>query len=1291
MLGMIRRKSSKGDVKSSRHQGEEPPLPGRNDASTLRQPRPAAKLAPSSTLPDLRLSGFDIDKMMGDAALAQALTGPRKGQSPLSSPDIDSDAVGVRNKRISSRPPPSSYNGPPSQPPSYHRSPPPSVVSSSNTSSSSKSLNKAKSHSQLSKSTRSQPPPSSSVPASPRARQDEPPARPQRSGPQSTFSDDSRDNGRSQPGVRRQQSQPSLTQQQLRQHQQRLQEEQQQKPSRTATHGNSGRGLMGRVGRAIKGESDDERRAREWEEARERQNERDRKERNVAKAHTAAEEARRKQAELEEHQRRRAAAERVERDQRAREAEAQRLRNEESQRKAEIKRKHDLDLRKKEQQERERIHKEIEARQKAEDAKRERIRKEIEAKQRAEDARLAKIKAAEDAEKARLKAIEDAKRAVEKAKQDYVQAIADGHSAIDQEDRDHIDRSTKEHEARNKIIQQRSGNASQDEQQQSSDSGVSIPSVGHGPQSKMMPTGSILENGSQGHGQQQQPFSQSPSSSRPSTANAPTESTPPSAQRPLMQKRAMTDTAEAVTPGLGVARDPSALLRSMSQEPEATSGVPPQPLRQDSQSQTSSSVHFAASPEEKRALLPPAQITKQAVNQPALRFASALTVGARGPPSIRSPLIPAPAVKTPWDAGVLGSLAPSNSTPTALAALAFQMSIADTSDPRKAVQGEGWRSHGLGDPDLIKSHYHVLKIDNVRLVKRKVENPDDSNDNLAEDEDQSSSISSHASGKSGNQYEEIWEEYTHEVLVFDLFEQLFTRTTPDVLSRIISHLDCADLKALRQSCKEVRFALDHLAGRELILRQFLNQVGYRTWKFVPTDPTPNATTSSPKKAPTDQGHHLAEQDPLPLSFGDVEAFLLSPELSLEYAQVAYDWLRMPQDMDSRVPRLARASTRAYSRVLSRLRCQPVFSIPRPVARTPSPIASPRCTTPNKHLSSSLTVEQARSNALDTLGGTLSPASPSTPGAHGAGHSSMFLLSPALTSPQISNINSRSFNNNGPMTTQIPSPWKPGRAALFRVWVPCRDGVWLSDEEIARCERELFLAGVWSFLKRGDIVWNVAMGDHGNAGKLIFDGKYLRDLSYAFDRMGHLPSWQNMFLLAPGYYHNIIRSSTPNPVIYLDILPWREEVVSSLRLVQDQVESVSAAGSRYRIAKWLYRSVAHVQSGQIISDVGLQCCDENWAGKIVFETEGTSEHAKEFLVRCAGPTASPQAKAKLLAMVLGNAGASQMNTGMNVLKNPATHDHTGRRVMAHTPFAVIRERSRPGLIWLRPVMERERLQ
>lgn len=65
-----------------------------------------------------------------------------------------------------------------------------------------------------------------------------------------------------------------------------------------------------------------------------------------------------------------------------------------------------------------------------------------------------------------------------------------------------------------------------------------------------------------------------------------------------------------------------------------------------------------------------------------------------------------------------------------------------------------------------------------------------------------------------------------------------------------------------------------------------------------------------------------------------------------------------------------------------------------------------------------------------------------------------------------------------------------------------------------------------------------MGDFGNEGKLIYDGKYLRDFQFTYDLIGHLPvspaslafveqaadthlfqPWLDMLAFPPGYYHS----------------------------------------------------------------------------------------------------------------------------------------------------------------------------
>lgn len=59
-----------------------------------------------------------------------------------------------------------------------------------------------------------------------------------------------------------------------------------------------------------------------------------------------------------------------------------------------------------------------------------------------------------------------------------------------------------------------------------------------------------------------------------------------------------------------------------------------------------------------------------------------------------------------------------------------------------------------------------------------------------------------------------------------------------------------------------------------------------------------------------------------------------------------------------------------------------------------------------------------------------------------------------------------------------------------MFVPSPEGDWLSDASVLECEAELKRAGVLHCLRAGDVVWDVAVGDEGNVGRLIWDGSYL---------------------------------------------------------------------------------------------------------------------------------------------------------------------------------------------------------
>lgn len=86
----------------------------------------------------------------------------------------------------------------------------------------------------------------------------------------------------------------------------------------------------------------------------------------------------------------------------------------------------------------------------------------------------------------------------------------------------------------------------------------------------------------------------------------------------------------------------------------------------------------------------------------------------------------------------------------------------------------------------------------------------------------------------------------------------------------------------------------------------------------------------------------------------------------------------------------------------------------------------------------------------------------------------------------------SLHQSAPVSSRdlFTSPiYRPRRAPLLRVFVPSPDE-WLSDASVLECESELKRAGISHLLRPGDAVWDVAVGDEGNAGRMIWDGAYL---------------------------------------------------------------------------------------------------------------------------------------------------------------------------------------------------------
>lgn len=135
------------------------------------------------------------------------------------------------------------------------------------------------------------------------------------------------------------------------------------------------------------------------------------------------------------------------------------------------------------------------------------------------------------------------------------------------------------------------------------------------------------------------------------------------------------------------------------------------------------------------------------------------------------------------------------------------------------------------------------------------------------------------------------------------------------------------------------------------------------------------------------------------------------------------------------------ATRAYTRVVLRLRAQAEKEVSK----------------------ESRSASRARSRASSRA-----PSPTFSQSTHGGGHRAVTPVSHGFKSPL----------------------FRLRRAPLLRCFVPSPDGDWLSDASVLECEAELKRAGVIHLLRVGDVVWDIAVGDEGNVGRLVWDGSYL---------------------------------------------------------------------------------------------------------------------------------------------------------------------------------------------------------
>ncbi|KAF9265476.1 hypothetical protein L218DRAFT_898215 [Marasmius fiardii PR-910] len=466
---------------------------------------------------------------------------------------------------------------------------------------------------------------------------------------------------------------------------------------------------------------------------------------------------------------------------------------------------------------------------------------------------------------------------------------------------------------------------------------------------------------------------------------------------------------------------------------------------------------------------------------------------------------------------------------------------------------------------------------------------------------------------------------------------------PALLSSLLSYLYFYEWCMLLSLSKGVRSALLETPQlKEAVLERFLDTVGYSRWTW----PDP---------------------EPLTLTIGDLHDYMRGVSLPThEYARVSALVLKAKSghssQIDDSVPENAQQMiecTRAYNRVLLRLRAQAEKELTNP-SFSPSSFREP------------------------SRSGRMYPGSqPSS----------------RAPSPTRSSHSHGNTQNQQPPLPVVSLPSSAGRSPLFRlrrapllrVFVPSPEGDWLSDDSVLKCEAELDCAGIRNLIRFGDVVWDIAVGDEGNVGRMIWDGKYLIDLDYTYSTVGDLPKYIPALAFPPSYFHRVIRTgpASSNPVVRMDLTPWGMEIASNLQLLQDRVRTETPQGAYHNVVRWVHRSsfVIRPPAGGSSHSHGKRSAsrsrpnripipesnhlfvDPGWYGTIVVETEGTNESLADLQERC-GPGAFPP-------RATGGASAS-------------TPSGKEREKDSKLVYRIIRERSRPGEIWIRAASAKERL-
>lgn len=177
----------------------------------------------------------------------------------------------------------------------------------------------------------------------------------------------------------------------------------------------------------------------------------------------------------------------------------------------------------------------------------------------------------------------------------------------------------------------------------------------------------------------------------------------------------------------------------------------------------------------------------------------------------------------------------------------------------------------------------------------------------------------------------------------------------------------------------------------------------------------------------------------------------------------------------------------------------------------------------------------------------------------------------------------------------------------------------------------------------------------------------------------------------GWYQGVIKSSaSPRPVVFLDVLPYRDELMESLVLARRVVQ-----GDKYAMHKWIATATAPIgpksayrtpvgtdgpTSLQMVQQVSR--VHPSWYGQLELQVDGTAECLHDLIVRCIGPWAPPGETKTLLQAVL-NPHSTVADRLLPPLRLPPVPP--GKHAPSYAfPFHILRNRCKPGTVVLQPI-------